>query len=81
VQSLYVFGSVCTDRFGDESDIDLLVSFKPVDIGDYADNYFETADLLEKIFRRPVDLITDKSLKNHYFIHSVNQTKSIVYGQ
>jgi predicted nucleotidyltransferase len=81
IQSLFAFGSVCSDRFNDTSDIDLLVSFKPLDYGDYADNYFQTADLFEKTFQRPVDLVTDKSLKNPYFINSVNQTKILLYGQ
>ena len=81
IQSLFAFGSVCSDRFDDTSDIDLLVSFKPLDYGDYADNYFQTADLFEKIFQRPVDLVTDKSLKNPYFINSVNQSKILLYEQ
>ncbi|GHT37049.1 hypothetical protein FACS189414_5290 [Bacteroidia bacterium] len=79
VQTLYVFGSVCKDSFNEASDIDLLVSFKPLDFGDYADNYFELADLFEKTFQRPVDLVTDKSLKNPYFIQSVNQSKIFVF--
>jgi len=81
IQSLYVFGSVCSDKFNDESDIDLLVSFKPLDYGDYADNYFQTADLFEKIFQRTVDLVTVKSLKNPYFIDSINQSKVLLYGK
>jgi predicted nucleotidyltransferase len=81
IQSLFAFGSVCNDQFNNASDIDLLVSFKPLDYGDYADNYFRTADLFEKIFDRPVDLVTDKSLKNPYFINSVNQTKVLLYEQ
>jgi predicted nucleotidyltransferase len=80
VQSLYAFGSVCKDSFNEQSDIDLLVIFKPMDYGDYADNYFELADLFEKTFRRPVDLVTDKSLKNPYFIQSVNQSRILLYG-
>ena len=79
IQSLFAFGSVCSERFSETSDIDLLVSFKPLDYGDYADNYFQTADMFEKIFNRPVDLVTDKSLKNPYFIKSVNQTKVLLY--
>jgi len=79
IQSLFAFGSVCGDRFDDTSDIDLLVSFKPLDFGDYADNYFQTVDSFEKIFQRPVDLVTDKSLKNPYFIKSVNQSKILLY--
>ena len=80
IQSLFAFGSVCGAKFNDSSDIDLLVSFKPLDYGDYADNYFHTANLFEKIFQRPVDLVTEKSLKNPYFIKAVNQTKVMLYG-
>jgi len=80
IQSLFAFGSVCSERFNETSDIDLLVSFKPLDYGDYADNYFQTADMFEKIFNRPVDLVTDKSLKNPYFIRNVNKNKILLYG-
>ncbi len=80
VRSLFAFGSVCTDKFDEKSDIDLLISFKPMDYGDYADTYFELADQFESLFRRPVDLITDKSLSNPYFIESVNRTKTLLYG-
>jgi predicted nucleotidyltransferase len=79
VQTLFAFGSVCGEEFSETSDIDLLVSFKPLDYGEYADNYFQTADMFEKIFNRSVDLVTDKSLKNPYFIKSVNQTKVLLY--
>ena len=80
IKSLFAFGSVCTDKFNDQSDIDLLVTFKPMDFGDYADNYFQTADLFEKILGRKVDLVTDKSLKNPYFVNAVNQTKILLYN-
>jgi predicted nucleotidyltransferase len=80
VQSLFAFGSVCTDNFNDQSDIDLLISFKPMDYGDYADTYFDLADKFEDLFQRPVDLVTDKSLSNPYFINSVNLTKTLLYG-
>ena len=78
--SLSVFGSVLTDKFNDKSDIDLLVSFKPLEFGEYADNYFQTAESFEKIFNRRVDLVTDKSLSNPYFINSLNTTKQQIYG-
>ena len=80
VKSLFVFGSVCNGKFNEESDIDFLVSFHPMDFGDYANAYFKLADELEHLFSRPVDLITDKSLANPYFIASVNKTKTQVYG-
>jgi predicted nucleotidyltransferase len=80
VKNLFAFGSVCTDRFSDNSDIDLLITFNPMDYGDYADTYFVLADKFENLFHRPVDLVTDKSLKNPYFIDSINQTKTLLYG-
>ncbi len=79
VSTLFAFGSVCTDRFNEKSDIDLLISFKPMDYGDYADTYFDLADKFENLFNRPVDLITDKSLSNPYLIESINQTKTLLY--
>ncbi|HLC16870.1 MAG TPA: nucleotidyltransferase domain-containing protein [Thermodesulfovibrionia bacterium] len=80
VSALFAFGSVCSDRFNEKSDIDLLVSFQIMDFGDYADNYFDFAEKLEDLLHRPVDLITDKSLSNPYFIDSINKTKAIIYG-
>ncbi len=80
VKNLFAFGSVCTDKFNEKSDIDLLISFKPMDYGDYADTYFELADKFEELFNRHVDLVTDKSLKNPYFIESLNRTKTLLYG-
>ncbi|MDP2891464.1 MAG: nucleotidyltransferase domain-containing protein [Bacteroidota bacterium] len=79
VKSLFAFGSVCTDKFNDQSDIDLLIAFHSMDYGDYADSYFSMVEQLEDIFKRPVDLITDKSLSNPYFINSLNQTKTLIY--
>jgi predicted nucleotidyltransferase len=80
VKALFAFGSVCSESFNDESDIDLLISFNPMDYGDYADAYFDIAEKLEDLFERPVDLVTDKSLSNPYFIDSVNHTKTLLYG-
>jgi len=80
VRALYVFGSVCTDKFNEKSDIDLLISFLPMDYGDYTDNYFDLADKFEGVFKRPVDLVTENSLSNPYFIETINMTKTQVYG-
>ena len=80
VNKLFAFGSVCTNHFTKESDIDLLISFEAMDYGDYADNYFELADKFEELFHRRVDLVTEKSLSNPYFIKSIEKTKVMLYG-
>ncbi len=79
VNSLYAFGSVLTSNFKKDSDIDLLVTFNKVNLNDYADNYFNFLFSLEDLFKRKVDLVTEKYLSNPYFIKSVNKTKQLVY--
>ena len=58
----------------------LISGLVPMDYGDYADAYFELSGMFESLFHRPVDLVTDKSLSNPYFIDSVNQTKTLICG-
>lgn len=80
VKKMFVFGSINTDRFSIESDIDILISFDNLSIEDYTENYFELHYKLENLFNRKIDLLTDKSLSNPYFIQSIEQTKELVYA-
>lgn len=82
VKILAVFGSILTDRFNDQSNVDLLVNFDTTDHEkwDYVTNYFDFQEALEKIFGRKVDLVVEKGLKNKYFIANVNRTKQMIYG-
>jgi uncharacterized protein len=81
VKSLYAFGSVLTENFNSESDIDLIVDFANMDVEDYADNYFDLKFSLQDILKRPIDLLEEKAIKNPYFKQSVNSQKLLVYGQ
>lgn len=80
VKRAYAFGSVVTGGFGKDSDIDLLVAFDdalgPVE---YGQHYFELAEQLEQVLKHPVDLITEASLKNPYFVKILNETKIPLY--
>ena len=80
VQRLFVFGSVLSDRFQKDSDIDLIVDFQGVDLYDYADNYFDLKESLENLFQREVDLLEDKAIKNPYLRKSIDSSKVLVYG-
>jgi hypothetical protein len=80
VKKLYVFGSVCTDKFTADSDIDILISFKDISIEKYTDNYFELHYKLEELFGRKIDLLTENSLSNPYFIESIEETKKLLYA-
>lgn len=82
VKSLAVFGSILTDRFNDQSDVDLLVDFEPTDPEkfDYVTNFFDLQDSLEALLERKVDLVVGSGLRNKYFINNVNRTKQVIYG-
>ena len=80
VKTLYVFGSACTDKFNESSDIDILVSFKDISIEKYTDNYFELHYRLSELFGRKIDLLTENSLSNPYFIDSIEETKELLYA-
>ncbi len=80
VETLFVFGSACTTKFNDSSDVDFLVSFKNTDFEKYTDNYFDMSFKLEDLFNRSVDLIESNCLRNPYFIEEVNKSKVLVYG-
>ncbi len=80
VKSLYAFGSVVTDKFTNESDIDLIVDFENLDVLEYGDNYYNLKFSLENVLQRNVDLLEEKALKNPYFKKIVNQNKVLIYG-
>lgn len=81
VKSLYAFGSVLSDQFNQDSDIDMIVDFLSMEVEDYADNYFDFKFSLQSIVKRPVDLLEETAIRNPYFRNSVNQQKQLVYGR
>lgn len=80
VKSLYAFGSVITNQFNNQSDVDLIVDFEPFDVLDYSDNYYELKFSLESVLKRNVDLLEQKAIKNPYFLQTINQSKKLIYG-
>jgi uncharacterized protein len=81
VDRLFVFGSVLTDRFHKESDIDFLVKFGNVDLYNYFDNYIEFKESLEKLLKRPVDLVEEQTIKNPILRKSIDRNKKLIYGR
>ena len=81
VKELYVFGSAVSDNFNADSDVDLIVKFNnDVPVEDYADLYFDLADDLEGLFKRKVDLMTDKPIKNKYLKLNIDASKQMIYA-
>jgi predicted nucleotidyltransferase len=71
VSQLSVFGSILTEIFDKDSDIDLVVDFSDIDLQNYADNYFSLKQALEEILRRQVDLLENEAIKNPYLLKSI----------
>jgi hypothetical protein len=73
VDSFALFGSATRSDFNNSSDMDYWVRFfSTIELLDYADNYFRFLENLEKLFNRPVDLVSEKSLKNPILIQEIN---------
>lgn len=80
VTKLFVFGSVLTNRFNENSDIDFVVDFNKKNITDYFSNYFDLKYALEELFKRDVDLLEEQTIKNPYLKKNVEETKALIYG-
>ena len=80
IKRMNVFGSVVTDKFNDDSDIDFLILFsEDLSVGEYTDNYFELHYKLREIFNREIEIVTEPTLSNPYFIESINESKQLIY--
>ena len=83
VLQLFVFGSVLTERFGRDSDVDFTVVFDREALDQplaYGANYFDFKSALEELLKRDVDLVVYHSIKNPYFKRNLDRTKELVYG-
>lgn len=79
VASLHVFGSAASDTMKEDSDIDLLVEFKSVELSDYFDNYLSFKRELEDLFGKKVDLVETQTLKNPILKKAINRGKKLIY--
>jgi len=59
VRKIGLFGSILKGKLTKKSDIDILIEFKDISF----DNYAEVVILLERLFKRKIDLITESSLR------------------
>ena len=77
VAKLWVFGSILTPRFNDQSDVDFLVEFDEgkIEILDYADNYFDFVHSVESVVGRKIDLVVNKAIRNPYFRKELNSNR------
>lgn len=80
VKRLYAIGSAVKDNFTDDSDLDFLLTFDDsISIEEYTRNYFTLHYKLREIFKREIDINTERTLSNPYLIDSINETKQLIY--
>ncbi len=81
VEELYAFGSVLTDKFNAESDLDFVVSIASNDPIEYAEHYFRLKFALERIFNRKIDLLEAKALHSQTLQEAINRRKRLIYAR
>lgn len=81
IKELSLFGSIITDNFNDESDIDLLVTFE--DNSNYSlFDIVRIQESFEKFFNRPVDLVSKKAIqqsRNTFRRESILKNAKVIY--
>lgn len=80
IKNAFLFGSVLSEKFNENSDLDFLINF--IDYSDpliVGQSIWDLEDELETITNRKIDLLIERSLKNPYFIKELNNTKQLIY--
>ena len=80
VKNMYLYGSILTENFSSDSDVDFLVNFDNVDLFQYFNNYMEFKEKLENLLNRPVDLLEEQTVKNPVLRRSIDRNKKLIYG-
>lgn len=81
IRSLHFFGSIVdSERFSEDSDIDVLISFNEgISLDEYTDCYFRLLFALEELLDREIDITTERSIKNPYFKEELDNTKVLFF--
>ena len=79
VREFALFGSVLRDDFGPDSDVDVVLSFRP----DAPWSLWDLSDMkaeLGAIFGRNVDLVEKEGLRNPFRRHEILTTRRVLYA-
>lgn len=80
VRSLFAFGSVMEDRLRADSDIDLAVDIDEADPLSYSDHYFNLKFSLQKLLKRPIDLLELNAVINLVLRKEMDRAKVLLHG-
>ncbi|MCB8976996.1 MAG: nucleotidyltransferase family protein [Ardenticatenaceae bacterium] len=82
IEEFALFGSAVRDDFDQNSDVDILVTFKPEARWTLFD-HVDMQDELQKLFGRDVDLVSRKGIErsqNHIRRHEIIDSARVVYA-
>ena len=79
VEELSLFGSVLRDGFGPDSDVDVMLKFKP-GYGFTFENTPDIQDELQAIFGCSVDVIEKGRIRNPFRRHAIMNSYRVVYA-
>jgi predicted nucleotidyltransferase len=77
IEKLWLFGSVLRPDFRPDSDVDVLVLFEEGRTPGLA--FITLTDELEQLLGRPVDLLTEPSVRNPFRRREIFSTRRLVY--
>jgi len=79
ISEMALFGSVLSDEFRSDSDIDVLVSFKD-DAGWGLFDFVDMIDELKTVFGRKIDLVEKDSLRNPFRRQTILAESEVIYA-
>jgi predicted nucleotidyltransferase len=82
IREFALFGSVLTDEFRPDSDVDVLITFcdPAPDLGPWGEHLETMREELEALFGRRVDLVEKKLVRNPFRRYHILTTRRIIYA-
>jgi predicted nucleotidyltransferase len=82
IRELALFGSVLTEEFRPDSDVDVLITFSDPapDLGAWGEHLDTMREELEALFGRRVDLVEKKLVNNPFRRHHILTTRRVIYA-
>ena len=80
VEQLFIFGSITTDKFNNQSDIDILIQFSSlINPLDYFNNYMDFKEKLVSLLNREIDIVENQAVRNPIFRKILDRDKILIY--
>jgi predicted nucleotidyltransferase len=82
IREFALFGSVLTAEFRPDSDVDVLITFEDPnqELGPWGEDWETMREELQVLFRRRVDLVEKKLVRNPFRRHHILTTLRVVYA-